>query len=116
MRYTIEETWPQTAHVVLKDAQEKADFLEFLEKFGAEKMMAVTTEQEVQEASTASDIMRVLGSVRKHPRSTWTDICKDTGLETELVQEKLETLVKAGKIKRRMAGGAAHYKSVRKGG
>jgi len=114
MEFEIEESFPQTAHVILKTAQEKADFIEALGKLGAENLMAITTEKEEEQVSTATEAMRVLVSIRKNPKCNHADICKDTGMGAELVSEKLDTLLKAGKIKQRMKAGVAHYKSTGK--
>ncbi len=115
MEFEIEEAFPQTAHVILKNAQEKQDFIEMMtEKLGAEKIVAVTTEKEEEEVSTASDAMRVLVSIRKHPKCTVANIHQDTALGLDTINEKLETLLKAGKIKQRMADGVPHYKPAKK--
>lgn len=114
MKFNIEESYPQTAHVVLASAQEKEDFLELLEKLGAERLMAVTAENEQEEVEEQSDIHRVLEAVRKLGRCTILEIIKEVNLSADSVNEKLETLLKAGKIKKRMGGGVAHYR-IKKG-
>lgn len=114
MRYTIDETWPQTAHVVLKDAGERDEFLAFMDKFGAEKMLAVTSDVEEAEAEKPREIHEVLDAVRKLGRGTLKEITRETSLGSALVEEKLETLTKAGRIKKRMAGDVAHYKPAKK--
>lgn len=114
MRFLLEESFPQIVHVTLFNTQEKADFLEALDKIGAERILATTSETMEKDVEEQGGIHTILEAVKELGRCHAGDVSKKTGIVLPTAQEKLETLVKAGKIKRRISDGVPFYRLVKK--